>query len=819
MDSKEVLQYLAQLERQLIKAYGSTYATVIEIAEVRRAIENGESFKWSDNKATAAKVDKLLKKLIEKVKTLIANGIMASYNNGAKNIDGMLVKALGIRQTKQKQVVTEICKAATAKQREMGMTASARLNARRGGIQASAAIWQQNAKKELEIIIQNGISEGKSPKAIATSIRGYLLEPHRYEQSVLNKETGKLERSEAAKNYHPGQGVYRSSYKNALRMARTEMTEAYRAAEWESYQNNPLIKAYEIRLSGNHTTKKIVKGKSTVVPLTDICDKLTGVYPKTFKWTGWHPQCRCVMIPITCSQKEFRELLEARKKDHEDKKQGKEAKAVKKLEQQAANKPLPKQFTDWIRDNQERIDLAKKNNLKLPQWIVENENIAIGETTTIQTSPNAPITLTLEQLKSWLENELKVSQEIGVEMGKQMSFEEANESKGNPNYSSGGGFRINCQSCVVANELRRRGFDVEAQKNTGRKGNLPNELSYKTNWAWIDPKTGKMPNKVSVSSCNTSEQNILLRNSKKTFIENFDNATSEPGRYHIDWCWNGQRSGHIITFERLKDGTGRLYDPQTGKTHTWDDYITVYQRPIGEVSYFEIKNVRVLRVDNMEINTSIIKGIVTKAGSIKVKPKKELTSEELKLKKFLSIYKKYKKGGWEDERIFEIWKKIGTGVTDEFINEFKQYISTKKIRIGTVAADNEPPISPLSEAIKQRRKNILANTKENLTKQTFKHPKIDKAIKIYVKGIKEWLNQPHKHYSEKNEMLLNIGDILNKSTYKGYNTYKGFVSHIFETILCGEKTWIIVTEQSGRGLAIHSISDNADVLNGIKKPF
>lgn len=372
MDSKEVLQYLAQLERQLIKAYGSTYATVIEIAEVRRAIENGESFKWSDNKAATAKVDKLLKKLIEKVRTLIANGIMASYNNGAKNIDGMLVKALGIRQTKQKQVVTEICKAATAKQRELGMTASARLNARRGGIQASAAIWQQNAKKELEIIIQNGISEGKSPKAIASSIRGYLLEPNRYEQSVLNKETGKLERSEAAKNYHPGQGVYRSSYKNALRMARTEMTEAYRAAEWESYQNNPLIKAYEIRLSGNHTTKKIVKGKSTVVPLTDICDKLTGVYPKSFKWTGWHPQCRCVMIPITCSQKEFRELLEARKKDREDKKQGKEAKAVKKLEQQAANKPLPKQFTDWIKDNQARIDLAKKKGGSIPVWITDN---------------------------------------------------------------------------------------------------------------------------------------------------------------------------------------------------------------------------------------------------------------------------------------------------------------------------------------------------------------------------------------------------------------------------------------------------------------
>ena len=71
MDSKDILQYLAQLERQLIKIYGNTYAAAIEIAEVRKAIENGENFKWSENKAAVAKVDKLLKALIDKVTTLI----------------------------------------------------------------------------------------------------------------------------------------------------------------------------------------------------------------------------------------------------------------------------------------------------------------------------------------------------------------------------------------------------------------------------------------------------------------------------------------------------------------------------------------------------------------------------------------------------------------------------------------------------------------------------------------------------------------------------------------------------------------------------
>ena len=47
---------------------------------------------------------------------------------------------------------------------------------------------------------------------------------------------------------------------------------------------------------------------------------------------------------------------------------------------------------------------------------------------------------------------------------------------------------------------------------------------------------------------------------------------------------------------------------------------------------------------------------------------------------------------------------------------------------------------------------------------------------------------------------------------------RGHVSHIFETTLVGEKTWIIVTEYPGRGLAIHSISDNVSILQGLKKP-
>ena len=30
----------------------------------------------------------------------------------------------------------------------------------------------------------------------------------------------------------------------------------------------------------------------------DICDHMKGEYPKDFKFTGWHPNCRCVIHPI-----------------------------------------------------------------------------------------------------------------------------------------------------------------------------------------------------------------------------------------------------------------------------------------------------------------------------------------------------------------------------------------------------------------------------------------------------------------------------------------------------------------------------------------
>lgn len=358
---KKLIQYLASVEKQLTNLYGRTYRAVLELADVRKAIEAGDTFTWQGNPAAEKRLNQYLKDLATKAGVIVENGVRKGYSQGEKSAQAPILAKLGTTDSKKK-AVAEICEAATKERRAQGMTGHAYATAERGGLTISGRVWNLtgNAKQELETIIQNGILEGKSPGEVASGLKGYLNNPNALFRRVRNKETGNLELSQAAKKYHPGQGVYRSAYKNALRLVRTEMSAAYRRAEWESYQNNPLITSYEIRLSNNHTTT--VKGK--VKRLVDICDKLAGVYPKSFLWTGWHPQCRCMMFPIVISPNDFADYLKARraKRLEEWTPKDKESKSVA---------IVPKELTEWQYDNQTRLAAAKT----APAFIEDNKGV------------------------------------------------------------------------------------------------------------------------------------------------------------------------------------------------------------------------------------------------------------------------------------------------------------------------------------------------------------------------------------------------------------------------------------------------------------
>lgn len=164
------------------------------------------------------------------------------------------------------------------------------------GMSLSDRVWSLTADHQvkLEQAIDMALYDGKSAQLLSQDVRSYLNEPNRLFRRVRDAR-GNLQLSKAAKAYHSGQGVYRSSYKNAMRLARTETNMAYRYADFERYNQLDFILGYEVHLSNNH-------------PEPDICDDLKGKYPKTFKYGGWHPHCRCWMSTILADDKEFNDV-------------------------------------------------------------------------------------------------------------------------------------------------------------------------------------------------------------------------------------------------------------------------------------------------------------------------------------------------------------------------------------------------------------------------------------------------------------------------------------------------------------------------------
>lgn len=220
---------------------------------------------------------------------------------------------------------------------------------REGGLTLSQRVWRyaKQSKGEVEKTLELGIKTGQSAAEMSRDLRQYLKYPDKLFRRVRDKK-GELHLSRSAKAFHPGQGVYRSSYKNALRLAATETNMAYRTADTERRRVLDFVVGIEIRLSNNHT----LNGK----PFRDICDDLAGKYPKWFVFRGWHPFCRCVSISILKTDEEFIRDLD-----------GVDRGSVN------AVKELPPQFKEWAEANRERIERAGERGT-LPYFITDNRD-------------------------------------------------------------------------------------------------------------------------------------------------------------------------------------------------------------------------------------------------------------------------------------------------------------------------------------------------------------------------------------------------------------------------------------------------------------
>lgn len=251
-------------------------------------IDPDKPFSFSDYPQTKERLNKTLSKIADEVKINIDLATREEWEeSNLKNdelIDYLFAKT-GISREQIEQFYNRNLEALEAFQ-----------GRKEGGLGLSDRVWKitEQYKGEVELGIDVALGEGRSAAQLSRDVRQYLKDPDNLFRRVRNKR-GQLVLSKRAAAFHPGQGVYRSSYKNAMRLARTEVNMAYREADAARWNELPFVVGFEIKLSHKH-------------PEPDICNDLAGKYPKTFKFVGWHPHCFCYCTSILASDEEINKL-------------------------------------------------------------------------------------------------------------------------------------------------------------------------------------------------------------------------------------------------------------------------------------------------------------------------------------------------------------------------------------------------------------------------------------------------------------------------------------------------------------------------------
>lgn len=307
-----------------------------------------EVFSFSNNKKLSEKANTVLRGLYSAVYNEIKNGVAAEWEYANLSCDALIESIFG------KGLEEDNHFARWFSRNQEAMDAFFSRKSAYGGLNLSQKVWKYTGdlRTEMELALSLALGHGDSASTVSRKVRQYLQEPdklfRRIKTGVDADGNPKYKLSKAAKAYHPGRGIYRSSYKNAMRLTRTETNMAYRTAEQDRWQRMDFVVGYEVRLSGNH-------------PEPDICDDLKGKYPKDFVFKGWHPQCRCVVKPILATEDEFVAMQQK----------------ILAGEEPTPNKSVNyvrwpgKGFYDWWESNSQRLQTATN----MPYWAQDNQDI------------------------------------------------------------------------------------------------------------------------------------------------------------------------------------------------------------------------------------------------------------------------------------------------------------------------------------------------------------------------------------------------------------------------------------------------------------
>lgn len=158
----------------------------------------------------------------------------------------------------------------------------------------------------------------------------------------------------------------------------------------------------------------------------------------------------------------------------------------------------------------------------------------------------------LEQTEKVKDAFEQAAQKYGIEHGKPMSIDRADRKHANPKFLTlvDGSFRpytSNCQTCVVAYELRKRGYDVEAKgvgvKSKSYINNFQREMAYDSTFSFADKNINLIrPNFTGEIKSNTNK-------GRRQFQVKIFDAIKEQGTYFLSFKNRGRQTAHIVVLE------------------------------------------------------------------------------------------------------------------------------------------------------------------------------------------------------------------------------------------------------------------------------
>lgn len=329
-EHKQLLNLLILEEKNLSDIY-ARLSNELSSVFVRFKLAKGRGV-WTNNPTVKEKLDVILKNYHSELLNHITAKTAGAWDLAERQNDDFVKGYIGKTPLKEEQsnlLFNRNNEALLAFQNRVS-----------GGFTLSDRVWNltTQTRGQMEAFLGEGLTEGRSAKNLAKDLKQYLKEPDKQFRRVRNKQTGKLMLSNPAKNYHPGRGVYRSSFKNALRLSRNEINIAYRTADHERRQKLPFVVGVKVNLSPAH-------------PEYDICDELQGEYPKNFLFTGWHPNCLCFTTSKLLPRDQFKQYLK-----------------TGKIEKGAFTNTIPQNAANYIKNNSERL----KSLSNTPYFLANN---------------------------------------------------------------------------------------------------------------------------------------------------------------------------------------------------------------------------------------------------------------------------------------------------------------------------------------------------------------------------------------------------------------------------------------------------------------